>query len=73
MIEIVKGTPKNRYDWDRLFDGNVWELVPGEDFIVGTRPFALRTAALMAASRRGFKVVVGKTPKRDSVWIQRVG
>jgi hypothetical protein len=68
-----KPRPRNSYDWDRFFDGNVWELIPGKDFIPGTRPFALVTAARMAARRRGAQVVIGRTPKRDSIWVQRIG
>jgi hypothetical protein len=70
--ETPSQKPRNKYDWDKFFNGKRWELIPGEDFIEGTRAFTLRTAALMAASRRGVKVVVGKTPDRKSIWVQRI-
>lgn len=30
------GTPRSKYPWDEWLDGNIWELVEGEDYVCGT-------------------------------------
>lgn len=41
-----------RYPWDRWLDGQVWELVAGEDFTSKLRTFA-QNAHLQARKRGG--------------------
>src|SRR3954454_10560558 len=38
------------YPWDEWFDGSVWELMPGEDFL--GRPATFRASAVAQAARR---------------------
>ncbi len=43
-----------RYPWDDYLDGNVWELVRGEDFTSKTATF--RANAQIQAKKRGGRV-----------------
>jgi hypothetical protein len=53
------------YPWDEWFDGSVWELVPGEDFV--GQPSTFRASAIAQAARRDGKVRTRKltTPEGD--------
>jgi hypothetical protein len=56
MARVIDTFPaavsKSRYPWDRWLDGQVWELVAGEDFT--SKPETLRqNAAIQAAKRDG--------------------
>jgi hypothetical protein len=46
--------PQNVYPWDEWLDGDVWELVPGEDF--KGKPATFRASAVAQAARRDGKV-----------------
>ena len=41
-----------RYDWVTWFDGQVWELTPGEDFTISVKSFQIQ--AHNAARRGGY-------------------
>ena len=45
---------RNRYDWDRLFDGNVWELKEGQDFTTDVK--TIRSSVYAAARRHDVQV-----------------
>lgn len=66
-----KKVTEEKYPWDEWFNGNVWKLKPGEDFVVGLRSF--RSAIYMAAKRYGYRVKTHVTRKQDLVYIQKVG
>lgn len=55
-----------RYDYDALFDGNVWCLERGEDFEV--KPNNVGVGIRAAAKRRGIKVTVAV--RGDKVFVQ---
>lgn len=70
VTEAISWNPsggKPKYDWEILFDGQVWQLDQGEDF--DCVPANFRSAAYRAAKVRGFKVRV----KIDgsTVYVQR--
>lgn len=46
--------PQNFYPWDDWLDGDVWELVPGDDF--KGKPATFRASAVAQAARRDGKV-----------------
>jgi len=46
--------PQNVYPWDDWLDGDVWELVPGDDFM--GKPATFRASAVAQAARRDGKV-----------------
>ena len=46
-----QGRGQQRYDWNRLLDGSVWALTPGEDFNGKSSTF--RANAKTQARRRG--------------------
>jgi hypothetical protein len=45
---------QNVYPWDEWLDGDVWELVPGDDF--KGKPATFRASAVAQAARRDGKV-----------------
>lgn len=47
------------YDFDRILDGSIWELVKGEDFTCGMK--SLRTSIYRAARPRGLAVRMDET------------
>jgi hypothetical protein len=49
-----RGSNVSLYDWDIWFDGAVWELKMGVDFVCSLAQ--MRAAAHAAASRRGMKI-----------------
>jgi hypothetical protein len=51
------------YPWDEWFDGSVWELVPGEDFV--GQPSTFRASAIAQAARRDGKVRTRKLTTED--------
>jgi hypothetical protein len=54
-IEQFPAAPsQNVYPWDEWLDGDVWELVPGEDF--KGKPATFRASAVAQAARRDGKV-----------------
>lgn len=66
-----KKITEEKYPWNDWFNGNVWKLKPGEDFVVDLRSF--RSAIYMAAKRYGYRVKTHVTRKQDLVYIQKVG
>ena len=45
---------RRRYPWDQWMDGQIWLLVPDEDFTA--KPTTIRTMATQQAIRRGGRV-----------------
>jgi hypothetical protein len=64
------GRPSS-YDFDVIFDGNVWQLQRGDDFDRRTTANAARAYIIQAASRRGVKIQT-TVPDKDTVVVQRV-
>jgi hypothetical protein len=58
MARVIDGFPAaathSRYPWDQWLDGQVWELVAGEDFT--SKPETIRQNAAVQAQRRGGNV-----------------
>jgi hypothetical protein len=54
-IDVFPDAPSQSvYPWDEWFDGSVWELTPGEDFV--GRPATFRASAVAQAKRRDGKI-----------------
>lgn len=60
------GGGNSKYDWARLFDGQVWELVHGEDF--DCLPEMFRRQAYGRATKEGKRVRVHI--REDHVFLQ---
>lgn len=56
-----------KYPWDQWTDGQVWELVRGEDFAPTIRNF--RPQCYMVAQRRGMEI---RTYAPDGWWGDRI-
>jgi hypothetical protein len=54
----VSSTARN-YPWDQWFDGQVWELEHGVDFVIGPKSF--QNIVYEAARRRGLVVATRTT------------
>lgn len=52
----LRGGGETKYDYDTLFDGNVWCMERGEDFEV--KPNAVGGALRAAAKRRGVSATI---------------
>lgn len=52
--EFAPGQGRSQYPWQDWLDGNVWELVRGEDFHVA--PSSFRGAAQSAAARKNQRI-----------------
>ena len=52
--DIQLHVPRSKFPWEVWFDGQLWELVPGEDFEVSVKNF--RATIYYAASIRNLKV-----------------
>jgi hypothetical protein len=67
MAQRIDSFPDARdqsvYPWDEWFDGSVWELVQGEDFV--GQPSTFRASAIAQASRRDGKVRTRKLRAED--------
>lgn len=50
-LERFPAAATARYPWDELLDGEVWELVSGEDF--SSKPTTIIANARLQAKRRG--------------------
>lgn len=57
---------KRMYPWDRWLDGQIWQLVSGEDFRI--TPVSFRRLAFAAARKRGIRVKTSRVG--DDVVIQ---
>ena len=70
MAKIVDEMPgrsrASKFPWDEWFDGQVWLLVPGEDFESSVEGF--RSSAHNAAKRMGFNL--STTVRDDCVYLQ---
>ena len=70
MAKIVDEMPgrsrASKYQWDEWFDGNVWLLIPGEDFESSVEGF--RSSAHNAAKRMGYEL--STTVRDDAVYLQ---
>ena len=53
-----KRSRRNKYPWDKWFDGSVWRLTRGQDFQVSLDGF--RGAAGQAAKRHGVRITTRK-------------
>lgn len=53
-----KRPKRNKYPWDKWFDGSVWSLTRGQDFQVSLNAF--RGAASQAAKREGIRITTRK-------------
>lgn len=53
------------YPWDEWFDGDVWELVFGEDFTIKTK--SMRTNAQSVARKRGGRLKTGETKEGNLI------
>ena len=68
IMEKVETWPgRNKYDWDLLFNGEIWKLSSGVDFTC--TPRSMRYRAYMAARSRGMTARV--TVENENVFIQR--
>ena len=58
MARVIDSFPatstQSRYPWDQWLDGQVWELVAGEDFT--SKPETIRQNAAVQATKRGGNV-----------------
>lgn len=54
IAQFPEAPPQNMYPWDEWLDGDVWELVPGDDF--KGKPATFRASAVAQAARRDGKV-----------------
>ena len=58
MARVISSFPpattRTRYPWDQWLDGQVWELVAGEDFTA--KPETIRQSASSQATKRGGRV-----------------
>lgn len=61
--------PRFKYDWDRWFDGQVWELRQGSDFEPDSVTF--RSMAHNAAKQRRLRIICRTIPL--GLLIQKVG
>ena len=59
LPEYARPGRKEEYPYDQWFNGQIWELIEGEDYKSDTRYFKTRIRA--AATRRGIKVTVAHT------------
>lgn len=63
-IDVFPDAPSQSvYPWDEWFDGSVWELTPGEDFV--GQPATFRASAVAQAARRDGKVQTRKLRDED--------
>ena len=70
MSHIVDSVPpRGVHPWHRWFDGELRELVKGEDFHCS--PHNFRGSVVYAASRRGVEIEVFKV-RRDRVYLKAV-
>jgi hypothetical protein len=53
----------SKYPWVTWLDGEIWELVPGEDF--DGKPTNFRSAAIAQARRRGGRVKTRRLKRDD--------
>lgn len=68
LDKLPNRRPESKYDYDRLFDGNPYELIRGEDFDVTAK--RVRETMMKAAHVR--KIAIKCFSKGDSVFIQRI-
>jgi hypothetical protein len=58
-----------KYDWAKLLNGNIWQLVRGEDYTAADT--TIMTQIRMQAGKRGLAVSVNKT--EDGIVLQASG
>lgn len=64
-----RSTRRNKYPWDKWFDGSVWRLTRGQDFQVSLNAF--RGAAGQAAKRHGIRVTTRKVAE-NTILLQAI-
>lgn len=69
MAQPVSEMPSRKYPWEEWLDGRVWELVPGEDFVVTIASFL--SLAHWQAKRRGVSLTTRS--KNGKLYIQASG
>lgn len=71
-VDVFPAAPdSSRYPWDEWLDGDVWELVHGEDF--KGRPNTFRSNARNQAKRRNGKIrarILKEEGQADKLYIQ---
>lgn len=53
----------SKYDWDKLFDGGIYQLTEGEDYSAKTNHFMANIRA--RARKRGLAILVNKVGGKD--------
>jgi hypothetical protein len=67
---VRRGQQAKKYDWDSLFDGQIWQLARGEDF--DSKPISMRQVAYREAASRDIRVRISMNTEAETVTIQAV-